>query len=236
MIKINKSIILDNCKINYSLVKSSRAKHIKISIDFEGMRVVIPKGVNIDFLEQFLFLKEKWIIEHYLKYKEELNNQLYFRGNEISYKLLKNEKANSIEFHGNILIINSIKEFNPEEVYLIIKNWYIKMATYYFNERVTVNSRLIGVNFNRISIKEQKTRWGSCSSKGNLNFNWKLIMAPSFVLEYIVIHELCHLIYMNHSKDFWKEVERFMPNYELSEEWLKLNSRKLNLNILRNFE
>jgi len=61
-------------------------------------------------------------------------------------------------------------------------------------------------------------------------------MAPSFVLEYIVIHELCHLIYMNHSKDFWKEVERFMPNYELSEEWLKLNSRKLNLNILRNFE
>ena len=89
----------------------------------------------------------------------------------------------------------------------------------------------MGVKFNRITLREQKTRWGSCSGKGNLSFNLKLIMAPRYVLDYVVVHELCHLIHMNHSKSFWNEVESFMPNYKMAEVWLKLNSRKLNFNF-----
>lgn len=228
MNKINKSILLDNYKIDYLLTVNPRAKHIRISIGFDGMKVTTPKGINIDFVERFIHSKEKWIIEHCIKHKEEINHQLYYEGNEISYNIAKGLKENSIELKNNILNINLIKDLDPEEIHSIIKGWYIKKATESFNKSIKVYSQLIGVKFNRICLREQKTRWGSCSSKGNLNFNWKLIMAPSFVLDYIVVHELCHLIHMNHSKSFWCEVERFMPSYKVAEQWLKLNSGKLN--------
>jgi predicted metal-dependent hydrolase len=79
----------------------------------------------------------------------------------------------------------------------------------------------IGVAFQGIRIKNTKTRWGSCSSKGNLNFNWKLMMAPPYAMEYVVIHELCHLKHLNHSKAFWALVSEHMPDYKKAETWLK---------------
>lgn len=80
---------------------------------------------------------------------------------------------------------------------------------------------LMNVQYGRITIRNQKTRWGSCSSKGNLNFNCLLMLAPDEVVDYVVIHELCHLIEMNHSKAFWKQVEQVMPDYKKHRKWLK---------------
>ena len=80
---------------------------------------------------------------------------------------------------------------------------------------------LINVQYGRITIRNQKTRWGSCSSKGNLNFDCLLMLAPDEVVDYVVIHELCHLIEMNHSKAFWKQVELMMPDYKKHRKWLK---------------
>lgn len=85
----------------------------------------------------------------------------------------------------------------------------------------------IGVSYGRISIRGQKTRWGSCSSKGNLNYNYLLILCPDDVIEYVVIHELCHRIYMNHSKRFWEKIEEFCPNYRQARKWLKQNGNSL---------
>ena len=82
---------------------------------------------------------------------------------------------------------------------------------------------------NNIFIKSQKTRWGSCSSKGNLNFNWKLVMAPLEVIEYVVIHELCHRLEMNHSKQFWDNVQIMCPNYKTHKKWLKDNHFRLTI-------
>lgn len=94
-------------------------------------------------------------------------------------------------------------------------------------KRVSYFARLMGVSYRNITIREQKTRWGSCSSEKNLNFNWKLILAPPEVLNYVVIHELCHLKEMNHSKAFWDEVEKVMPEYETYKLWLKENGWRL---------
>ena len=80
---------------------------------------------------------------------------------------------------------------------------------------------LVGKTPGRVAIRDQKTRWGSCSSKGNLNFNWKLIMAPPEALDYVVIHELCHLYEFNHSPRFWALVSQHMPDYEVWKKWLK---------------
>ena len=88
-------------------------------------------------------------------------------------------------------------------------------------ERVEYFAKVIGVTYGKITVRNQKTRWGSCSTKGNLNFNCLLMLAPPEVLDYVVVHELCHRKQMNHSKAFWLEVEKVLPNYKEVRKWLK---------------
>lgn len=94
-------------------------------------------------------------------------------------------------------------------------------ARIYFYETANRFAPQMGVDFGRITIREQKTRWGSCSSQGNLNFNWRLMLAPEPVREYVVVHELAHRKEMNHSKAFYREVKKVMPDYEKRRKWLK---------------
>ena len=91
----------------------------------------------------------------------------------------------------------------------------------YIPGRVEYFSAMVGVQYGRITIRNQKTRWGSCSGKGNLNFNCLLMLTPPEVIDYVVVHELCHRKEMNHSKAFWDEVERILPDYRQSVAWLK---------------
>lgn len=97
--------------------------------------------------------------------------------------------------------------------------------------RVAHFAPLVGVRYGRITIRNQKTRWGSCSSKGNLNFNCLLMLAPPEVLDYVVVHELCHRKEMNHSPRFWAEVGRVLPDYKASKKWLRDNGNRLMLLI-----
>ena len=90
----------------------------------------------------------------------------------------------------------------------------VERALRVFPERVEYYARLMGISYGRITIREQKTRWGSCSSKGNLNFNWKLVLMPMELLDYVVVHELAHRREMNHSKNFWGIVEKVLPDYQ----------------------
>ena len=94
-------------------------------------------------------------------------------------------------------------------------------AKMYIPERVEYYAGIIGVSYGRITIRNQKTRWGSCSSKGNLNFNCLLMLTPPEVIDYVVVHELCHRKEMNHSKKFWNEVEKVIPDYKKYVVWLK---------------
>lgn len=107
------------------------------------------------------------------------------------------------------------------------KKALIKKAHRIFPERCAYYAERIGVDYNRITIRGQKTRWGSCSAKGNLNFNWLLLLAPPEVLDSVVVHELCHRKEMNHSKRFYEEVYRVFPDYDKWNRWLKENGDRL---------
>lgn len=105
---------------------------------------------------------------------------------------------------------------NPE-----LEQLYRERARGKLTERTAYFASLIGVSYNRISIRSAKTRWGSCSAQGNLNFHWKLILMPSEILDYVVVHELAHRKEMNHSDRFWRQVELVLPDYKHRRQWLK---------------
>ena len=103
----------------------------------------------------------------------------------------------------------------------------VKRAHEIIPPRVKYYASLIGVDYNRIAIRHQKTKWGSCSGKKNLNFNCLLLLTPTEVMDSVIVHELCHLKYMNHSKEFYNEVLRVCPNYKKYDRWLKQNGGDL---------
>lgn len=104
---------------------------------------------------------------------------------------------------------------------------YRDKAREIFEQKVSYYAQMMGVSYGRIAIRDQKTRWGSCSGEGNLNFNWRLIFAPAGVMDYVVVHELAHRKEMNHSPRFWRVVEDTMPEYRKYQKWLKENGRGL---------
>ena len=108
-----------------------------------------------------------------------------------------------------------------------LENRYRNAAREVFTNRVAYYHRFTGGHYTSITIRDQKTRWGSCSSKGNLNFNWRLIFAPEEVVDYIVVHELAHRKEMNHSRAFYNVVASVLPDYKVQEKWLKENGEKL---------
>lgn len=115
-----------------------------------------------------------------------------------------------------------MKKFNEDELKELVAR-----AKEIFHKRVEYYAPIIGVTYGRITIRKQVSRFGSCSSKGNLNFNCLLLLAPEEVLDYVVVHELCHRKHMNHSKLFWTEVENTLPDYKQHKKWLKDNGFSL---------
>lgn len=123
-----------------------------------------------------------------------------------------------------------LRESNAEQTEALTdaeEKLYRQQARNVFEQKTAYYARIMGVSYGRIAIRDQKTRWGSCSSDGNLNFNWRLIMAPAGVLDYVVVHELAHRKEMNHSKAFWSVVEETMPDYRKYRNWLEDNGRVL---------
>ena len=118
--------------------------------------------------------------------------------------------------------MNSIKRLTDGEL-KDLKN----RASVFIPDRVSYYSSIIGVSYGRITIRAQKTRWGSCSAKGNLNFNCLLMLAPPEVLDSVVVHELCHRKHLDHSKEFYEEVLSVFPDYRKWNEWLKQNGMRL---------
>jgi hypothetical protein len=102
-----------------------------------------------------------------------------------------------------------------------LMDWYLQRAEEKIGERASLLARLIGKQPTSIKIKNQERRWGSCSKNGEIRFNWKIVMVPASVIDYVVTHELCHLIYPHHSTRFWQKVQSIIPDYKKKREWLK---------------
>jgi len=159
---------------------------------------------------------------------------LLFKGNSYPLKVLESTgRITNVNLTDDQLLVE-LKSGIPsdirrEELRRHLEKWYIRQARELITERLELFSSIIGVKVNNVRLKNQKTRWGSCSRKRNLNFNWKLIMAPIVIVDYVIVHELCHIKQMNHSPQFWVLVENQISDYKMMRKWLKENGGKLYL-------
>ncbi len=167
--------------------------------------------------------KSDWIRKHLTTHKEqeeEKSNTLRYLGTSYSFEYNITQKESVIHSEGFFSFSEKVQE-NKTEV-LALTNWYRKQARIHLTERVEYFSKKCGFSYGQIRINSATTRWGSCSAHDNLNFPWRLIMAPEAIIDYVVIHELAHTVHKNHSARFWKLVESIVPDWKTHRTHLRL--------------
>lgn len=218
--------------MEYTLIRSRR-KTLGLEIGEEGTLIVrAPQNLKESDIQKMLRQKHDWIIKKQKAMKERSiqkpafdfrHGECFFVwGEQKPLDIVLNPKRNQMEAilkEDRIKIRTPVEE--PHPIRNLMEAWYRSMTREFIEGCVAHYQPVFSKKVNRITIKDQKSRWGSCSSKNNLNFNWRLSMAPKEVVEYVVVHEMCHLVHMNHSKAFWELVEKFIPNYKDMRKWLK---------------
>lgn len=219
-------------KIDYSIIYSARKT---ISIIVERDRTVIvraPLNTSEELIEneinkrKFLLFQK---INHPQKYNLPRDRKEFVSGEALLYlgKYYKLEVADKaiegVEFDSKFIISN----YNQRQARQLLKVWYVKQAEEKIVPKVKYYANHLGVNCNKISILDLKYRWGSCTPKDNINFNWRLIKAPGYVIDYIIVHELTHIMESDHTSEFWNIVSVQLPHYSKAKEWLKDNGNLL---------
>jgi predicted metal-dependent hydrolase len=145
-------------------------------------------------------------------------------GNTYSLEIVKGQRK-PLLLEGNFKLAESAQS----KAKLAFERWYRAQAREILTERVEHYAGQYGFEYKKIGITSARTRWGSCSANGSLNFSWRLLLAPLEAVDYVVVHELVHTVFHNHSKRFWKRVEKIMPDYKERRKWLRRNGQQLTL-------
>jgi len=221
-------------KLAYQLIRTKR-KTLGLTIERDGKIVIrapqdSPQKVIDDFFESKKFwiykkLAEKRMIEEDLPSKEYVNGEGFlYLGKSYRLQLVDNGVPLSLS-HGFFQLNRKYASKGKKT----FTDWYRSHALPIIEERVKIYKDMIGVNPKTIRVLDLKYRWGSCSSKGNLNLHWKTILTPMPIVDYVVIHELVHLKEKNHTQRFWEILATILPDYEKRKEWLKINGNHFEL-------
>ena len=226
--------------MQYQLIRSNR-KSIAISFDRDGnLTVKAPSWVSLREIESFVASKQEWIAvtakrlerarEKAMAERPRLENgdMLDYLGEKRALTVIRGERSRArVKCVLDRLLMWVPYEADYEYKRAQLEKWYRREAQLVFAQKAREYAAVLKVNFEEIHIKDQKSRWGSCSGRRNLNFNWRLIMAPEPVCDYVIIHELCHLRFMDHSAAFWGLVEILCPDYKQYRGWLRENGGRL---------
>ncbi len=235
-------IALNGIEVAYTLKRSTRAQLIWLNIRRQtGLTVTIPYRYDVRCLREYLQDNSKWILSNLAKYcsaPPEPPQASPITTNTISYlgkslkvmQLTTGSRSTEVNLDQNKLIVN-LRPSDRRLSGLELKSWLKDQAAQLINAKVKHFAHLMGLLYNRIRIRDQRSRWGSCSCRKNLNFNWRLIMAPEPVLDYVIIHELCHLKEMSHSRRFWGFVSQYCPRWEEYRGWLDDHCAELNASL-----
>ncbi len=220
--------------IHYQLQRHRRSQNIRIKIEANAQVVVVaPHDCPLHFINMFVEKNEDWItrniakIQQHSALRDTHPNEVMIFG-QIYQKHITFSSSFPIGVHiqEKNMIINPVTN-SDSSIQKLIDQFLKNTATKYIVPRTHQLANTMNIHFRDITLKNQKTRWGSCSSQGNLNFNWRLVHSPPEVIDYVIIHELAHRKEMNHSPKFWQIVAQFDPEHMKHRGWLKRHGMAL---------
>ena len=218
---------------NHITIQRQKRRSISLTIETDGhVKIKAPLNTSEKQIQNVIEKKRNWIKKKsqlilqtiHLNHKKTFHyqDQVLYLGTK--YTLMPSNNDSNTKIYSDAQYIYIPKCCNLTKM---LELWFKENAKDILIDRASELSKQIGLKFNQCRIKKCKSRWGSCSSKKNINLNWKLVHTPWHVIDYVIIHELCHLQELNHSKKFWDLVESYYPNYKESIKWLKRYSHCL---------
>jgi predicted metal-dependent hydrolase len=211
------------------MVRNPRARRYLLRLRSDGTaRVTIPRGGSPAVARQFVERHAQWLERQWQRLQTQprkpavwpMGTEILLRGETVRIEAGLNDGTATVHFGSeSIRVPDPAADLRPA-----IEGHLRQLAARELPPRMLELAARHGLTVNRITVRNQKSRWGSCSRRGTLSLNWRLIQTPAFVSDYICLHELMHLRHMNHSPLFWREVERVCPDYQNAERWLKAHS------------
>lgn len=219
--------------IDVRVRESSRANTARVIVGpRRPLEVIVPRGTSAAEIDAFLESKRRWILDKVASARAiaarpaqlglERPGVAWLQGKPLPIERLNGRRATA-ELTDDRIVLRGPAESAPAA----LERWYRRQARRTIREIVEREASRLGLGFNAIGIRDPKTRWGSCSRHGNLSFSWRLLLGPTEVLEYVVVHELLHLREPNHTKAFWRLVEAAQPGWHKQARWLREHGQEL---------
>jgi len=224
----SEEVTLAGRTVPYTVTISHRARQPRLIVaPGTGLRVVAPLGYDRNRLLNFIRQRQGWILTHLDRFAAlpaasaaaPLPAEIAFLGTVHAVGVAVAPGRRATVVHEGQRFAVTVPEAAMARPAL--EAWLRAAARFAIAAHVASRAGEMGLTYGRVTIRDQKTRWGSCSRAGNLNFNWRLVLAPTAVLDYVVVHELAHRVEMNHSARFWRVVARYCPMYTLHRSWLR---------------
>lgn len=219
-------------ELQYEVIKKPKLKNPRIDVSINGVQVILPEGSGMD-PEEFIEDKCDWIeekVQKFQKHRERIPDRSFEEGE--SWPFLGEQKTlvvNGIHYHqvNDDRIELAEKRVENTSIREELEKFYRREARSHITDLVDRWASMLNVDYDKLYIRNQRTKWASCSDKGNISFNFRLMMAPPEIIEYIVIHELCHLIQPNHGPKFDRLLNQHCPDHQEKAEWLNEKSVEL---------
>ncbi|WP_407934019.1 M48 family metallopeptidase [Halocatena halophila] len=218
--------------VEYEVRHSADATDPRIDIDIHGVTVVIPEAEDVQ-PTKLLEENAAWVIEkqrNYDSYREQAPDRNFEAGNYFPYlgtdRELVIESCRRHEITENSIRLRQCA-VEQSSVKQVLENFYRSHARNHLTDRVDQYANRMDVGYKTLELRNQRTRWGSCSTNGTISLNWRLIMAPPEIVDYLVVHELAHLTEQHHKREFWQLVGEYVTDYKAKAEWLEKNSARL---------
>ena len=217
------------------LIRTDRKKTATIQVENGLTSVIIPEGTTQEKLENLITKRTKWIKEKlYIQSQySPVTPKEYVSGESFSYmgknyrlKVVRAKNKSVKLINGRLTVALPEHQSTSQHIQLALIDWYRTLSEKRLQEKTARYAKLMGVTPSSVGIKSFKSRWGSCHVNGDIVFNWKIVMAPNRIVDYVVVHELCHLKHHDHSPKFWKAVEKVIPDYKDCKRWLKDNATR----------